>query len=228
MRFAVALSLSARRTARGPFPWLTNRRSSRWGSSCKQALWRRKNTVSKCKPTGDKSADEELWTQTLGEVEQGWIDGPYWDEHAVSDRLGTDDWMCTRRFPIVQGPKVRIIDDCLQSGLNSAYATYNKLRLMDADAFISLVLLIVKCSHQTGSRIMLDSGEELTVKRHPGWGGGLDLLGKTLDLSSAYKQLGCRPETKFNRVLVAWCPERRVPAYFVSTAGARHHCGTWR
>ena len=27
---------------------------------------------------------------------------------------------------------------------------------------------------------MLDSGEELTVKRHPDWGGGLDLLGKTL------------------------------------------------
>ena len=97
------------------------------GKLMQQALWRRKNTVSKCKPTGDKSADEELWTQTLGEVDQGWIDGPYWDEHAVSDRLGTDDWMCTRRFPIVQGPKVRIIDDCLQSGLNSAYATYNKL-----------------------------------------------------------------------------------------------------
>ena len=177
----------------GAFPMAYKPPQQSVGKLMQQALWRRKNTVSKCKPTGDKSADEELWTQTLGEVEQGWIDGPYWDEHGVSDRLGIDDWMCTRRFPIVQGPKVRIIDDCLQSGLNSAYATYNKLRLMDADAFISLVLLIVKCSHQTGSRIMLDSGEELTVKRHPDWGGGLDLLGKTLDLSSAYKQLGCRP-----------------------------------
>ena len=105
MRFAVALSLLARRTAREPFPWLTNRRSSRWGSSCNKLCGAERIPCRKCKPTGDKSADEELWTQTLGEVEQGWIDGPYWDEHGVSDRLGTDDWM------------------------NSAYATYNKLRL---------------------------------------------------------------------------------------------------
>ena len=183
-----------------------------------QAVWRRKNTLAKCKPTGDSSADAELWQQTVGEVEQGWIDGPYWDEQSVTDRLGTDSWICTRRFPIVQGPKVRIIDDCLQSGLNSAYATYNKLRLMDADAFISLVLLIVKCSHQPGGKIKLDSGEELGVRRHPDWGDGVHLLGKTLDLASAYKQLGCRPDTKFNRVLVVWCPERKAPAFFVSTA----------
>ncbi|CAE7698871.1 unnamed protein product [Symbiodinium sp. CCMP2592] len=183
-----------------------------------QAVWRRKNTISKCKPTGDTAADDELWSQTLGEVEQGWIDGPYWAESEVSERLGSAEWMCTRRFPIVQGPKVRIIDDCLQSGLNSAYAAYNKLRLMDADAFISLVLLLIRCSHQPGSMIQLDSGEQLVVKRHPEWGDGLDLLGKTLDLSAAYKQLGCRPYTKFNRVLVAWSPERRAPAFFVSTA----------
>ncbi|CAE7488572.1 unnamed protein product [Symbiodinium sp. CCMP2592] len=183
-----------------------------------QAVWRRKNTISKCKPTGDTAADDELWSQTLGEVEQGWIDGPYWAESEVSERLGSAEWMCTRRFPIVQGPKVRIIDDCLQSGLNSAYAAYNKLRLMDADAFISLVLLLIRCSHQPGSMIQLDSGEQLVVKRHPEWGDGLDLLGKTLDLSAAYKQLGCRPDTKFNRVLVAWSPERRAPAFFVSTA----------
>ncbi|CAE7227242.1 unnamed protein product [Symbiodinium sp. CCMP2592] len=166
-----------------------------------QAVWRRKNTISKCKPTGDTAADDELWSQTLGEVEQGWIDGPYWAESEVSERLGSAEWMCTRRFPIVQGPKVRIIDDCLQSGLNLAYAAYNKLRLMDADAFISLVLLLIRCSHQPGSMIQLDSGEQLVVKRHPEWGDGLDLLGKTLDLSAAYKQLGCRPDTKFNRVL---------------------------
>ncbi|CAE7775381.1 unnamed protein product, partial [Symbiodinium sp. CCMP2592] len=167
-------------------------------------------------PQGDGVADAELWSQTLGEVEQGWIDGPYWGESEVSERLGSAEWMCTRRFPIVQGPKVRITDDCLQSGLNSAYAAYNKLRLMDADAFISLVLLLIRCSHQPGS--MIRPGEQLVVKRHPDWGDGLDLLGKTLDLSAAYKQLGCRPDTKFNRVLVAWSPERRSPAFFVSTA----------
>ncbi|CAE7892922.1 unnamed protein product [Symbiodinium necroappetens] len=188
------------------------------GKLMQQSLWRRKNTVSKCRPTGDSDADAELWSQTLQEVEQGWIDGPFWEEDEVTSRLGSNEWMCTRRFPIVQGPKVRIIDDCLQSGLNSAYAAYNKLRLMDADAFISLVLLIIKCSRQPGSKLVLDSGEVLGVRRHPGWGEGLDLLGKTLDLASAYKQLGCRPETTFNRVLVAWCPDKQRPAFFVSTA----------
>ena len=183
-----------------------------------QCVWRRKATVARCGPTGDGRSDHELWKQTLEEVDQGWIAGPFEDEPSVSKHLGTSEWFCTRRFPILQGEKVRIIDDCLQSGLNSAYAAFNKLKLMGADHFISLVLLLIRAAATPGSQVKLASGKVLEVVRHPGWGTGLGLLGKTLDLASAYKQLGCRPETAFNRVLVAWDPVRERPAYFVGTA----------
>ena len=119
---------------------------------------------------------------------------------------------------MIQGPKIKVIDDCLQSGVNSAYTAFNKLKLMDADAFISLVLLILQAAAEPRSYLVLESGERVDVRKHHAWGEGLGLLGKTLDLASAYKQLGCRPETKFNRVLVAWSPEFQKPAFFVSTA----------
>ena len=45
----------------------------------------------------------------------------------------------------MQNEKVRVIDDCLQSGVNTAYTTLNKLRLMDADHYISLILLVFAC-----------------------------------------------------------------------------------
>ena len=166
-----------------------------------QCVWRRKATL----------ADLELWDQTLQEAQQGWITGPF---HSESAHLGTSQWLCARRFPIVQGDKVRIIDDCLQSGVDSAYTTLNKLRLMDADHFISLVLCIIKAASHHRSTVALGAG----VTRHKGWGEGLGLLGKTLDLASAYKQLGCRPETSFNRVLVAWDPLAKSSRYFVATA----------
>ena len=90
----------------------------------KQCAWRRKSAISKCSATGDCDADVDLWSQTLNEAEQGWILGPFHDEEEVSKHLGTTEWLCARRFPVVQNEKVRVIDDCLQSGVNTAYSAH--------------------------------------------------------------------------------------------------------
>ena len=128
-----------------------------------QCTWRKKAAIAKCGPTKNSEADQELWDLTMEEVAQGWVSGPFWSESEVTAALETDQWLCTRRFPVIQGPKVRVIDDCLQSGVNSAYTAFNKLRLMDADAFISLVLLILQVADKPGSFVTLDSGERLYV-----------------------------------------------------------------
>ena len=174
-----------------------------------QCAWRKKATISKCRPTSNSDPDLELWKLTLEEVEQGWISGPFWSESEVSESLSTDQWLCTRRFPVIQGPKVRVIDDCLQSGVNSAYTAFNKLKLMDADAFISWVLLILQASANPRSYLVLESGERVYVRKHHAWGKGLGLLGKTLDLASKLSST------------VSWLPgppELQQPAFFISTA----------
>ncbi len=51
-----------------------------------QALWRRKTSIGKCRTSGNTSADVELWEQSLNEVIDGWLDGPFYDETEMSER----------------------------------------------------------------------------------------------------------------------------------------------
>lgn len=185
-----------------------------------QATWRRSASIGKCKPSAkDPEADQALWEQTLEECEAGWLQGPFESPDDVTRKLGHDQWICTRRFPIRQSGKTRIIDDALESGLNSAYSAYNKLRLMDLDSVISMATLVLKCFLSTGRfRVQLSCGRMLEAKVHREWGDSPNLLGRALDLKSAYKQLAANPAVNFNRVLVAWSVEHKQPRFFLSTA----------
>ena len=102
-----------------------------------QAVWPRKTSIAKCRSSGVESADVELWEQTLNEVNAGWLDGPFYEESEV-----TTDWICTRRFPLPT--KIRLIDDGLESGLNSGYSCYNKLTLVDMDAVVALANTVLQ------------------------------------------------------------------------------------
>ena len=163
-----------------------------------QAIWRRKTSIGKCRTSGNTSADVELWEQSLNEVNDGWLDGPFYDETEVSERAHTTDWICTRictsRFPLQQPTKIRLLDDGLESGLNSAYSCYNKLTLTDMDAVVALANMVLQAVASKGVfRVSLSTGELLTGKVHAGWNSDSTLLGRTLDLSAAYKQLAASP-----------------------------------
>lgn len=49
-------------------------------------------------------------------------------------------WIVTRRVPLQQKDKMRLIEDCLSSGLNSALSAANKLRLMAVDTLVAFFL----------------------------------------------------------------------------------------
>ena len=87
----------------------------------------------------------------MDECSEGWLAGPYYSEEEISRLVQTDNWICTRRFPLQQPNKVRLIDDGLDSGLNSAFSSYNKLKLMDMDSVV----------------LFSERGDEISV----GWGG---------------------------------------------------------
>ena len=161
----------------------------------------------------------ELWEQSLEELQSGWLDGPFYDEKEVSRLVESESWICTRRFPLKQPNKIRLIDDGLESGLNSAYSCYNKLTLMDMDAVVAIANTVLHSfSSKGGFEILLSTGECLTGRVHASWHNDSTLLGRTLDLKSAYKQLAVNPEQGFVRVMVAYDPVRGKPAFFIFNA----------
>ena len=186
-----------------------------------QSTWRRRATIGKCRSSGDGDADEELWSQSIAEVDDGWLEGPFYEEDAVTAKLGTSSWICTRRFPLKQPNKIRLIDDGLESGLNSAYSCYNRLQLMDMDSVVSLshtILQTLACNGKGTFSIPLSTGEILEGSVHRAWGRNCALVGRTLDLTAAYKQLAVSPDQPFVRVLTAYDPNRKVPAFFLINA----------
>ena len=101
----------------------------------------------------------------------------------------------TRRFPLQQKDKARLTDNCLSSGLNSAFSSANKLRLMAVATLVSLFLCISRCRvNGAGMRLALSDGAVLNISPSVHWEGDCGLVGRTLDLESAYKQATSHPD----------------------------------
>ena len=171
------------------------------------AVWLRKRSIGKCVGSGNREMDCTVWSKTLKERDCGWICGPF-TEQEVDAQLGHSHWLATRRFGLQQPNKVRLIDDCLSSGVNSAFTGTNKLTLMGVDALASLVLCVMISS----------GGDSFLVEPSPLWHGKLELLGRTVDLESAYKQVAASPEDDWAKIIVVLNPDSGQPAFFVTTA----------
>ena len=139
---------------------------------------RRQTLVQTGRP-GDAEHVEHLVRSTLDEVDRGFLDGPF-TESEVSERLGHDAWTAVRRFVLVQGAemKLRPIDDCAEAQLNDAFTSTIKLRMMDSDYISALALKIAHLEAERAARLGVEPRS---------W------VGKTLDLTKAYKQLPLLP-----------------------------------
>ena len=183
----------------------------------RKSLWMRKANLAKCKSSGRKELDKLVWQQTLEECDAGWMHGPY-DERQISDMVGSNDWLATRRFPLEQKDKTRLIDDALASGLNSAYGTSNKLTLFDIDTLVAMVLQAARAMQQKSGTITSAEGTSVYVSVSALWSQPLQLVGRTLDLQSAYKQVGPCMTDLWNRIIMVYDPENDCAKYFVSSA----------
>ena len=124
------------------------------------------------------SAGSELtdatWEETEKELREGWM------EIDSGDGAGAS-W--AMRFGLQQREKVRVIDDFSLCGINHTTGLQEKLKIFGVDDIAALVA----CS--------LDTCESAS---HP------TLLGKTMDLKSAYKQFGVCTQDR-ERIRVATC-----------------------
>ena len=114
------------------------------------------------------------WEETEKEITEGWME--------VDPEKGQNAaW--AMRFGLQQREKVRVIDDFSVAGVNHTTGLQERLKIFGVDDIAALVAY------------SLDSFEGET---HP------TLLGKTMDLKSAYKQFGiCEPDRR--RIRVATC-----------------------
>ena len=138
------------------------------------AAWRRKSLM--CQSKRFKPEEEAALLETTAEeVAKGFLEGPY-SEQEISVLLETEDWSLSPRFVLFQGAggKVRVIDDAKKSSVNAAYSSTVKLQLQDVDYAANMVLCLM--SESAAADV---PGDE--------W------MGKTFDLSKAYKQLAILP-----------------------------------
>ena len=134
--------------------------------------------------SGDVEIDREVFNKTQDEVACGWLDGPI----DVGDLQ--PNAVVSRRFGIRQSSgdvvKIRLIDDFTASNVNQTVQVENapKLHTLDIVAALCMELL----------------------RQH----GDVVWLGKTIDLSSAYRQLGVSPQSKWVSYIAVYDPSTKT------------------
>ena len=110
-----------------------------WGAKCNRSILLRRNIHE-----DDPELSKILWDVTMEEQSKGFLQGPFSSETEVKQLLGVDEFVCSRRFAIMQGGKPRIIDDLKESHVNSAFTSLDKLCLHDIDFLTSLCMFIAE------------------------------------------------------------------------------------
>ena len=181
------------------------------------ARTRRSTLASLCSSSGDLDIDKRLWQATLDEVSEGWLDGPLTAEEL--DRRYPAGWLPTRRFPVIQGPKVRPIDDCRDSGLNDLYVVHNGLNLHDVDVLVASAKLAMRVANNKVWRYEPLNEEPFEFVVNEGWRRAVssEWLGRRLDLRAAYKQLPLDPSSRALAIVCVYRPDRpESPGLFQS------------
>ena len=125
--------------------------------------------------TGDDDLSRTTWQSTLEELDKAWV----WRD-VTSD---FDQVVLAKRFGLEQKSKVRVIDDCTIGGYNKAYGTKEKLRVHAMDQLAAYLSWL--CTELGGQ---IDD----------------EIVDRTYDLRSAYKQFGVSKETRDVLRLLVW------------------------
>ena len=98
----------------------------------KSAKWAKHAIVGSCKRVGeDAEVAQAVWDETLAQLESGWIKGPYTAEQL--DKKFPEGWVPSKRFGVVQGPKIRAVDDFSEFLVNAACGTGEQIVLQGLD-----------------------------------------------------------------------------------------------
>jgi hypothetical protein len=134
----------------------------------------------------------KVWEATMEDVAEGSTLGPFFSKQEVSQFLGTDEWIPTQRFEVVQKNKVRGVDSATINGVNLATTITEKLELPSTDVNVAALRWL---------RSKLPKGT--------------DVQGWVLDERKAYRQLAVRPDQRRWSVIAMREPKEGKIAFFV-------------
>lgn len=145
--------------------------------------------VNRCEITVNTA---KIWDATMEDVQEGSATGPFFSVKEVSRFLGTDCWIPTQRFEVVQKNKVRGVDSATVNGVNMATFITEKIELPSTDVNVA-ALRWLRSHNATGSGIQ-------------GW---------VLDERKAYRQIAVLPDQRRWSVIALKHPISGKVAFFV-------------
>ena len=166
----------------------------------------------------DPDLGKVLWETTMKECEQGFLEGPFSSVEEVQQLLGCDNFVCSRRFVIIQNGKPRVIDDLKESCVNSAYTAVDRLALHDIDFVASIAFLISRLCNQDAQNfsLPLEDGSLMKGTVHRDFRSHAAWSIRCLDLAKAYKQVPVSEAWRRFAVLVLHDPSTGQPKYVVT------------
>ena len=137
--------------------------------------------------SGDQEMDSLLWEKTLEEVKKGHLEGPFEFDSIPKNCLASS------RFPLMQGGKLRPIDNYSSSLINDTVTVSEKPVTHSIDEIALLITKLSKSALKKGMK---------------------ELFGKTADLKSAYRQLAISDESLKYSYLSVFDPVDKKPKAF--------------
>ena len=126
------------------------------------------------------------------EVQRGWLQGP------LDWGVLTSDSTVSRRFPLEQSGKVRPIDDLSQSQINSTVTCFEQATVDGPDVICAFAVFLMRCLKAAGR--------------------STEILGRSLDLASAYRQLAISAESMKHAFLSVYSPSSKRAELFRQVA----------
>ena len=134
---------------------------------------------------------KKIWESTIEDVEEGSCLGPFFNQGQITEVVGTDRWIPTQRFEVVQKNKVRGCDSATTNLINRITVITENLQLPSTDSNVAaLRALRARCP----------------------WA---QLAGWVLDERKAYRQVAVLPEHRRFSVICLRDPCSGKVAFFV-------------
>ena len=146
------------------------------------------------RPSTTPDLDKKVWNLTKAEAEEGLLKGPL-SRVELEAEVGPL-WVAARRFGVVQGPKVRPVDDFSEYKVNQAFGSRERVNLLSADHVVAWSRAWIEAVKDDQTIEIFDtSGFRWTGELHCSWSadGWRSLVGRVADLKSAYKQIAADP-----------------------------------
>ena len=143
-----------------------------------------KSIIKQVQASKDDDLTNEVWEATKLEIQKGWV--------FVDESCDPGKHLLGKRFGLNQRDKMRLIDDCSIGGFNGTCGTSEKLKVHSIDEMAAYLAWVI-------NRLGPD---------HPN-----DLVGKTYDLKSAYKQFALRGADRDLLRVATWDSEQQRVAY---------------